>query len=99
MSRRDQPLYRDTTDQKLGGVCSGLGRYFDIDTSLVRVAIVVLALIGGGGVLAYLLLWIVLDPAPAGFYETADADLDVRNGIDTQPGSEEANHSPAPAGE
>lgn len=32
-------LYRDTENAKLGGVCSGLGRYFDIDPSWVRLAI------------------------------------------------------------
>lgn len=51
----------------IGGVCSGLGHYFDLDTILVRVAFVVFALAGGGGgVLAYLVLWAVLDPAPPG---------------------------------
>jgi len=64
MARRDKPLYRDTADKMLGGVCSGLGQYFDVDTTLVRVGFVVLALIGGGGVLLYLLLWLLLEPAP-----------------------------------
>lgn len=63
MARRDQPLYRDPTDKMLGGVCSGLGHYFDVDTTLVRVAFVVLTLIGGGGILAYLILWVLLEPA------------------------------------
>ena len=48
MNRRDQVLYRDTEDQKLRGVCGGLGHYFDIDTDLVRVAFVALTLVGGG---------------------------------------------------
>lgn len=69
MSRRSQPLYRDTSDKMISGVCSGLGRYFDIDTTLVRVLFIVLALVGGGGILAYLLLAILLDPAPPGYYE------------------------------
>ncbi len=69
MARRDQTLYRDESDKMLGGVCSGIGRYFDVDTTLVRVAFVVLAVVAGGGVLAYLILWIVLDPAPPGAYD------------------------------
>lgn len=64
MTRRTQPLYRDTNDRMIAGVCSGLGHYFDIDTTLVRVVFVVFTLIGGGGILAYLLLAIILDPAP-----------------------------------
>lgn len=66
MARRDQTLYRDMTDAKIAGVCSGIGRYFDVDTTLVRVAFVALALSGGGGILAYAVLWYVLDEAPNG---------------------------------
>lgn len=62
MSRRDRPLYRDTSDKMVAGVCSGLGRHFDIHTQLVRVAFVVFTLLGGAGVLAYLVLWFALDP-------------------------------------
>ncbi len=69
MARRDQPLYRDTTDKKIAGVCSGLARYFDVDTTLVRVLFAALLVFGGGSLLAYLLLWLVVDPAPAGFYD------------------------------
>lgn len=80
MNRRDQVLYRDTEDQKLRGVCGGLGHYFDIDTDLVRVAFVALTLVGGGGVIAYILLALILDPAPPGYYEIdddADAEIDL----------------------
>jgi phage shock protein PspC (stress-responsive transcriptional regulator) len=64
MARRDQRLYLDTDDKMIGGVCGGLGRYFDIDTTLVRIAFVVFTLVGGSGPLAYLILWAILDPAP-----------------------------------
>lgn len=64
MARRDQTLYRDESDKMLGGVCSGLGEYFDIDTNLVRVAFVALTTFGGGGIVAYLILWAILDPKP-----------------------------------
>ncbi len=66
MPRRDNPLYRDTSDQKIAGVCSGLARYFDLDTTLVRVVFVALLVFGGWSLVAYLLLWWLIDPAPAG---------------------------------
>ena len=69
MNRRNRPLYRDPNDKMIGGVCSGLGHYFDIDTVLVRIGFVVVALIGGGGILAYALLWGILDPAPPDHHE------------------------------
>lgn len=74
MSRREQVLYRDTEDQKLRGVCGGLGHYFDIDTDLVRVAFVALTLVGGGGLIAYILLALILDPAPPGYYEVEEGN-------------------------
>jgi len=52
-------LYRSTTDCMIAGVCGGLGAYLDIDPTVVRLFFVLLAL-GGGGVLVYLLLWIVI---------------------------------------
>lgn len=73
MSRRERTLYRDTEDQKIGGVCSGLARYFDLDPLLVRVAFVAGLLFSGVTFVAYILLWWLVDPAPDGYWsETAD---------------------------
>ena len=58
------PLTRDTENQKIAGVCAGLGRYFDIDPVLVRILFVVFVFVGGGALLAYALLWLVVDAAP-----------------------------------
>ena len=54
-------------DHRLAGVCGGIADYFNLDPTLVRVAFVVLALLGAGagGLLLYLLLWVVMPP-PAG---------------------------------
>ena len=46
----------------VAGVCAGLGEHFDVDPVLFRVAFVVLALLGGAGILLYVLLWILLPP-------------------------------------
>ena len=50
----------------LGGVCGGLGVYFTIDPTLIRVLFVVLALASGAGLIAYLLLLIIvpIEPLP-----------------------------------
>jgi len=68
MSRRERKLYRDTDDQKIGGVCSGLARYFDLDPLLVRVAFVVGIFFNGVALIAYPLLWWLVDPAPDGYW-------------------------------
>lgn len=52
--------YRSRTDRMVGGVCGGLGHYFNVDPSLVRLAFVVLLVFGGSGFLLYLILWVIL---------------------------------------
>jgi phage shock protein C len=53
-------LYRSRDDRMLAGVCGGLGDYFGVDPTLVRLLFVLLALFTGVGVLAYIVLWIVV---------------------------------------
>jgi len=60
MSKR---LMRDMDDKILGGVCSGLGQYFNIDSKWVRVIFVLFFLFGGSGVLLYFVLWAVMPKA------------------------------------
>jgi phage shock protein C len=58
-------LYRSQTDKIVGGVCAGLGKYFGIDPTVVRLIFVILTLLGASGVLIYLVLWVVVPPEPA----------------------------------
>jgi phage shock protein C len=53
-------LYRSVEHRVIGGVAGGLAEYFDIDPVIVRLVFVIVALAGGGGLLVYLILWIVL---------------------------------------
>ena len=52
-------LYRDESNKKIGGVCSGIANYFDIDVTLVRIIFILFAL-AGFGVLFYIILWIAV---------------------------------------
>jgi len=56
-------LYRDPEDKVLGGVCGGLGAYFSLDPVILRIIFVLIFFVGGSGVLAYLILWIVVPKA------------------------------------
>ena len=58
-------LRRSRTDKILGGVNGGLAEYSGIDALLWRVGFVVLTLVGGSGVLVYLLLWVLMPPPAA----------------------------------
>jgi len=57
-------LMRSRTDRKIAGVCAGFAEYFDIDVTVVRVVWLIVALFGGGGILAYLIAWIVMPEEP-----------------------------------
>lgn len=59
-------LYRNRFRRILGGVCSGMADYFNIDPVLVRVLWVVFTLMGGAGLLAYIICWIIIPEAPYG---------------------------------
>lgn len=56
-------MYRDPDKRIIGGVCSGIGAYWHLEPWLVRLIFVVLAMMGGLGVLVYLVLYIVLPEA------------------------------------
>ena len=56
-------LYRDPDNRVLGGVCSGLGHYFNTDPIWFRIAFIVALFIFGSSVLIYIALWIVIPPA------------------------------------
>jgi phage shock protein C len=57
----DAKLYRSRSDSMLSGVCGGLAKYVGIDSTLVRLFFVLLALAGvGTGLLIYLALWLVV---------------------------------------
>lgn len=56
-------LYRDTNDKFIGGVCSGIAAYLNVDPAIVRILFAIISFGGFGfGILAYIILWIVLPP-------------------------------------
>ncbi|MBU0953290.1 MAG: PspC domain-containing protein [Nanoarchaeota archaeon] len=57
-------LYRSGKNKVLGGVCGGLGEYFDLDPVIVRLFWVLFALIYGSGILVYLIAWIIIPRNP-----------------------------------
>ena len=60
----DKKLYKSQGDRKLCGVCGGLGEFFGIDASLIRLGWIVFCLLGGSGVLAYSIAALVIPDEP-----------------------------------
>lgn len=57
-------LYKSSTDKKLDGVCAGIGEYFDIDPTLIRLIWVLAVLFAGTGILAYIVAAVVMPRNP-----------------------------------
>ncbi len=57
-------LYKSSDDKMLCGVCGGIARYFNIDSTLVRLIFAILGITGGSGVLAYIIAVIIIPSEP-----------------------------------
>ncbi len=57
-------LYRSLADRWIAGVCGGIAEYLNIDSIIVRLLFILLILIGGTGILFYLLAWIMIPVNP-----------------------------------
>ncbi len=90
----NRKLYRSRKDKMIGGVAGGLAEYFDIDPTLVRILFVVTLFVGGGGFLAYIILWIVVPEEPFIFVTPDTSSAQSAAGNTADPAS---NPSPNPA--
>ena len=58
-------LYRSKKNRVVGGVCGGIGEYFDIDPTLIRLLAILTFFFGGSGVIAYIIGWIIIPQNPS----------------------------------
>jgi phage shock protein C len=59
-----QKLNRSKKNRKIAGVCGGIAEYFDIDPIIIRLITLILVLSAGGGLIAYIIAWIVVPEEP-----------------------------------
>ena len=67
-------LVRSQTDRRIAGVCGGLADYFDVDPTIVRLTWVVLSIVAGAvvfGVIAYVVAWFIIPPAPVAAFHAS----------------------------
>lgn len=89
----DQPtkrLTRSRTNRILGGVCGGVAEYFGIDATILRIAVVLLALWKGWMVTVYVVAWIVMpdaDAAPSGDDRVKQVTNDVKHAAERVAGT------------
>lgn len=76
----ERKLERNSHNQMIAGVASGLADYLLIDVTLVRVMFILLAVFGFSGVIIYIILWVVVPEKP--FFRNGsnfDADYKVND--------------------
>lgn len=56
----NKKLYKSPVNRMLCGVCGGIAEYFNIDPTLVRLVWVIITLMGGAGILAYIIAAIII---------------------------------------
>lgn len=72
-------LMLSSKDAKIAGVCGGIAEYFDIDPTIVRLVWAALTIVPGGivgGILAYILAWLIIPRAPAAVSSVTSASID-----------------------
>lgn len=61
---KGKKLYRSRENAMLAGVCGGIGEYFDIDPTIVRLAWVILGFCGSVGIWAYIIAAVIIPQRP-----------------------------------
>ena len=60
----EKKLYRSQENRMIAGICAGIGEYFEIDPTLIRVLWVLFSFAGGAGVLAYIIAYLIVPERP-----------------------------------
>jgi len=71
---RERRLTRSATDKKIAGICGGLGEYFGVDSTAIRVVWCIVAILFGavvGGLIAYVVAWFIIPRSSALTLSTA----------------------------
>ena len=66
MSELTKKLYLSSTDKKLTGVCGGIGEYFGVDSTLIRIAWILITILTGivPGLIAYIVAAVIIPSSP-----------------------------------
>ena len=60
----EKKLYRSNRNKMLAGVCGGIAEYFNVDPTLIRIALVLFCAMGGSGLIAYIIMAIIVPKSP-----------------------------------
>ena len=60
----NKKLYKSSSDRKIFGVCGGIAEYLNVDSTIVRLALVLFTLAGGSGLIFYIIAAMVMADEP-----------------------------------
>ena len=72
-------IYKNKKEGKLGGVCSGVGDYLDIDPVIIRLIFVFSVFVWGAGILIYIILWAIIPTNPNPSNKATPAKINRNN--------------------
>jgi len=73
MIDKSRKLYRSVEDRMIGGICGGVGEFFGIDTTIVRLLFVLSIFIGGGGIFVYIVALFIVPLESEGAGPSSDS--------------------------
>lgn len=72
-------LYRSNSDKMIGGVAGGIAEYFEVDPTIIRILFVLALFFGGGGLIAYVILWIIVPEQPYVFPKAENSNTETES--------------------
>jgi len=93
--QKTSALYRDRSDSMIGGVSGGMGKYLNLDPTIIRIIFLILAFFGGG-IILYLILWIAIPLAPIDYFEKTQYQINMENETAGNARQTGENQQPAP---
>jgi phage shock protein C len=87
-------LYRSTHDRMFAGVAGGIAEYLDVDPTLVRLFFVALTLMGGPGIIIYIVLMLIVPEQPQDSYPWKAKNEDLQNADEPSDGSGDLQPEP-----
>ena len=67
----EKKVYRSKNDKKICGVCGGLAKYLNMDSTVLRVLTILLMMAAGGGLIAYIICALIMPEEPDNIVEEA----------------------------
>ena len=81
---REKRLYRSRDDRVLAGVCSGLGKYLDVDPVIIRLIWAATILLAGAGIFLYIIAWTIIPEEPLRTKTTQEAEASDSDVFDSE---------------